>query len=372
MIHPHICSMKRFILLFLPLGLFAQHSPYSFTVVRDNKATPVEDQCQTGTCWSFATISFLESEIQRKGGPVVDLSEMYQVRMMYPRKISSYLRYQGKNQLSQGGLSHDVIACIRDFGMVPESAYTGNATIHDHSALDALIAGLTNTLLQQRLFEKNQEWMKPVQAILDSYLGVPPAVFQFNNSKHTPITFRDAMNIRAEEYIGLTSFTHQPWYQPMVVEVPDNWSHGTYYNLPMAELIEATDAALNAGFTVSWDGDVSEPGFSHQSGVAILPADTALSSAPRTIVTELPSDPARRQRWYEQLRTTDDHLMHITGTAKDQNGSMYYITKNSWGTGNAYKGFLYMSRPYFFYKTICIYVHRDALNPVLRKKLGIG
>jgi bleomycin hydrolase len=364
--------MIRYFLFLLPLGVFAQTSTYTFTVVRDNKATPVEDQCMTGTCWSYATISFLESEIQRKGGQAVDLSEMFNVRMTYPRKAASYVRYQGKTQLSQGGLSHDVFETVRQAGLVPESAYTGNATYHDHTALDVLIGAVTEAALEKKLYEKNNDWLSAVEGMLDGMLGAPPAFFQYNGQKYTPLTFRDAMGIKPEEYVGLTSFTHKPWYSPMVVEVPDNWSHGTYYNLPMNELMETVDAALNAGFTISWDGDVSEPGFSHSSGVAIQSTDTVSTTINlRGAQTELATDQNRRQRWYEQLKTTDDHLMHITGTAKDQKGNIFYITKNSWGDKNPYKGFLYMSKPYFYYKTICIYVHRDALNPILKKKLGL-
>ena len=74
-----------------------------------------------------------------------------------------------------------------------------------------------------------------------------------------------------------------------------------------------------------------------------------------------------------QFVTTDDHLMHITGIAKDQNGTKYYITKNSWGAdGNKFGGYLNMSESYVRAKTICVMVHKDSLPKELRKKLGIN
>jgi bleomycin hydrolase len=55
--------------------------PYTFSIVKENAVGSIENQCQTGTCWSFATVSFLEAEVLRKGGKSVDLSEMYNVRI---------------------------------------------------------------------------------------------------------------------------------------------------------------------------------------------------------------------------------------------------------------------------------------------------
>jgi len=363
---------RLLLLLLLPLPSLAQSSPYQFTVVKDNTAGAVENQCATGTCWSFATISFLESEIQRKGGQIVDLSEMFNVRMTYPKKVESYLRYQGKQQFSMGGLSHDVFDIVHEYGLMPEEAYTGNAVYHDHSTLDALLEGMVQNILDKKLYVSNQEWKKAMNGILDGMLGTAPSEFLYGGKKYTAQTFRDAMGIRTEDYVGLTSFTHRPYYSPMVVEVPDNWSHASYLNVPMTEMIEVMDHALKNGYTISWDADVSEPGFSFSQGIAVMPVDEiGKNQFSRTIISELKPDAALRQDLYERQETTDDHLMHITGLAKDQQGNEYYIIKNSWGSSNPYKGFQYISKSYFYYKTISIYVHKDGIPVLLKKKFGM-
>ena len=195
--------------------------------------------------------------------------------------------------------------------------------------------------------------------------------------------------------VMLTSFTHKPYYQAFEVEIPDNWEHAKMYNLPLDEMMEATDYALKNGYTVCWDGDVSEKGFSFKHGVAINPetgktedlkdtdfarwqgmdAQERLNEAfkfeypcPEVKVT-----PEIRQKGYESFVTTDDHLMHLTGIAKDQNGTKYYITKNSWGTDrNDFGGYLNMSESYVRAKTIYVLVYKDALSKDMKKKLGLA
>jgi bleomycin hydrolase len=359
------------IICMMPFAVSAQGEPYIFSLISEGKAGPVENQGKTGTCWSFATVSFMESEVHRKTGQLVDLSEMYNVRMTYPRKVESYVRRQGKTQFSMGGLSHDVLDVIREVGVMPESVYGSTSDGYDHGTLDAVMEGLAKTIVEKRLYASGPGYLRAVYEVLDGYLGETPSMFEFNGKSYTPVTFRDALGIRTDEYVGLTSFTHRPYYAPMVVEVPDNWSQGAYYNLPMDELMDAAEQALKSGYTVSWDADVSEPGFLFKEGLALMPVDVSSPVNVAERVAEWEPDPARRQQWYEMQETTDDHLMHITGLARDHAGYIYFVTKNSWGTQNRYSGYQYISRPYFYYKTISIYLHRDALSPSLKKKLGI-
>ncbi|MBL7942550.1 MAG: aminopeptidase [Flavobacteriales bacterium] len=371
--------MKSFFSLLAALlfaaGLIAQDSPYQFTTIKNLDVTATEDQCASGTCWSFATISFLESEIIRLGHAPVDLSEMYNVRMMYPRKADSYVRFQGKQQFGPGGLMHDVLNTVRDHGMVPETAYTGleeGQTRHDHGLLDIMLESTVKTTLDKKLNEQNNDWKKAVDAMLDAYLGPAPKEFDYAGKHYTPQSFRDEVKINPNDYISLTSFSHHPYYSPFVLEVPDNWAKGSFYNVTIDELQQAVDNAITTGYTVAWDADVSEKGFSFKNGMAILPTDeTPKEDWFKKVVSEKKVDQAMRQEGFDNFQTTDDHLMHITGTAKDQNGNIYYTTKNSWGTGNAYKGFQYVSQAYFRSKTIGIVIHKDALPKELRKKLGV-
>lgn len=349
--------------------------PYQFTIMKDNAAGQMEDQCATGTCWSFATISFIESEIIRKGNKPIDLSEMYNVRINYSRKADSFVRYQGKQQFGPGGLGHDVLDVVRDHGIVPEVAFKGlqpGKTEYDHGGLDGMLESTVKTVVDKKLNESGNDWKETVESMLNAGIGVVPEQFEYEGKRYTPASFRDAMKINANDYVSITSFTHHPFYFQFVLEVPDNWSKGSFYNLPLDEFMRVMDNALDNGFTIAWDADVSERGFSFSKGLGIL-VDESIKKEEmwNGVMRESEVSPQERQDAFDSFKTTDDHLMHITGKAKDQNGTVYYITKNSWGTENPYKGFQYVSRNYVMMKTVSIVVHKDALPKDLKTKLNI-
>ncbi len=348
---------------------------YTFSIVKENAVGSIENQCQTGTCWSFATVSFLEAEVLRKGGKPVDLSEMYNVRITYPLKADAYVRYQGKQQFGPGGLSHDVLRVVAEHGMVPQSAYSGmktGITEHNHGGLDALLESTVKTVLDKKLNEEGAAWKNSVEGILDAEIGAVPSSFEFNGKKFTPAQFRDELKINASDYVSISSFTHHPYYSPFVLEVPDNWAKGSFYNVPLQDLERITENALDNGYTIAWDADVSEKGFSYLQGVAVLPASMPKKDEWWTIIhPESTPTAVSRQDAFDRFETTDDHLMHITGKSKDQQGNTYYITKNSWGATNPFKGYLHVSKNYYLMKTVGIVVHKDAIPLEIRTKLGL-
>ncbi len=350
-------------------------SPYVFTTIKNNAAGATENQCATGTCWSFATISFLESEILRKGGKAVDLSEMFNVRVNYSRKVDSYIRFQGKQQFGPGGLSHDVTLVLKYDGLVPEAAYSGfleGQKEYDHGALDVILEAVVKSVLDNKLNEKNNDWKVSVEGILDANVGKIPNEFEYEGKKYTPSSFRDAQQLTADDYVSITSFSHHPFYSQFVLEVPDNWAKASYYNVPLNDMQLILDNAIDNGHTIAWDADVSEKGFSFQEGIAVLPEASANKDELwKNVVVEKAVTQQNRQEGFDQFKTTDDHLMHITGKAKDQNGNIFYMTKNSWGVSNMYQGYQYVSTNYFQMKTIGIMVHKDAIPNALKKKLGI-
>lgn len=368
-----------FVLIIAAIQSIAQQtnpSPYTFTTVKENTVGATENQCQTGTCWSFATVSFLEAEIIRKGNKPVDLSEMYNVRLTYPRKADSFVRYQGKQQFGPGGLSHDVIDILRDYGVVPESVYSGlknGTTEYNHTGLDAMLESTVKTVLDRKLNEEGNDWKRSVEGMLDAEIGpLPSSNFDYNGKQYTPASFRDALKLNPDDYVSITSFNHHPFYTRFVLEVPDNWSKGSFYNVTIDELGRIADSAIDAGYTIAWDADVSEKGFSFTQGVAVLPAEQPKKEEWWTKVhPEAVPTQAARQEAFDRFETTDDHLMHITGKSKDQSGNVYYITKNSWGTGNPYGGYQHVSRNYYLMKTVGIVVHKDAIPADIKSKLGI-
>ncbi|RXR33010.1 aminopeptidase [Flavobacterium piscinae] len=369
--------MKR-ICLFIGLicTLNGVSQSYSFQTIKEIPCTPIISQGITVTCWSFSTTSFLEAEITRLTGKSIDLSEMYTVRNTYPKKAENYVMRQGKAQFSEGGLAHDVINSIKEYGLVPNTAYTGLNGMeekHNHAEMQALLSGMLNVFIDNPGKKLSPKWKASIQAVLDVYLGKNPTDFMYEGKKYTPVSFLAYTTINPDSYVSLTSFTHQPYYKSFILNIPDNFSNGSFYNLPLEELVQNIDNALDKGFTLSLDCDVSEPYFSGKYGIAVVPADEADN---KTILTEIKPEktitPEYRQQEFENLTTQDDHLMHIVGKVKDQKGNSYYKVKNSWGTENlGNEGYVYMSVAYLKLKSISVLVHQDALLTTTKKRLQL-
>lgn len=376
--------MKRMSFLLLSVALAApaavaqQDQAFQFDIVSQVPTTSVKDQARTGTCWSFASSSFVETELLRMGGEPVDLSEMYFVRMVYPQKVWNFVRLHGNATLGQGSLGGDVMRAIREYGAVPEAAYPGRrygAEQHDHDEVFSLLQAVAETLVDQR--ELSPVWPDAIDGILDAYLGAVPEEFTYRGTTYTPRSFADALGLDPDDYVELTSFTHHPFNAWFAIEIPDNWARNRSYNVPLDQLMGVIDHALGQGYSVDWDGDVSEPGFCHGEGVAVLPAVSweARSDEERQRICATPEAEAEvtqetRQAQFDSHRSTDDHLMHIVGIARDQLGTKYYLTKNSWGETGAQDGYVYMSESYVRAKTISIVVHRGALPPGLQRALA--
>ena len=371
---------------------------YRFTDVKILPVTPVKDQSRSGTCWCYSTLSFLESEILRAGGPELDLSEMWIVRHSFMDKAEKYVRMHGTINFAEGGASHDVTEGIKAHGIVPFEVYPGlnygteKPDFHELSVvlkayLDAVVK--TGDKSGKAL---STAWKRGFDAILDEYFGPLPETFTYEGKEYTPETFAAQLPIDLDNYIDISSFTHHPFYTQFIIEVPDNWMWGTVYNVPLDEMMQIIDHALEQGYTVSWGTDVSEKGFSRTKAIGIVPeADTESMSGTeaerwgkltdkekeaalykfdkpgkeRTITQQM------RQTAFDNYETTDDHGMLIMGTATDQAGNRYYKVQNSWNVLPPYDGFWYFSRPFVAYKTTSIMVNKQALPKEIARKLGL-
>ncbi len=351
---------------------------YEFSTIIDIEASAVKSQGITGTCWSFSASSFLESEIYRKSGEFIDISEMFNVHNTYHMKAWNYVMRQGKIQFSEGGLAHDVMNSVQMNGMVPESAYSGlltGAKRHDHSKIVPQLKTVLDAYIKDGKDSKYPDWEKATDSILDIELGNLPQVFVYKGVTYTPQKFLEMTEIEVSDYVTLTSFNHVAYNTEFVLNIPDNFSNGSFKNIKLDQLVEATDEALKNGYTLALDCDVSEKTFSQKHGLAVVPKDLENNKKALTyIVEEAEISEEYRQSEFENYNTTDDHLMHIVGLVKDQNGTEYYKVKNSWGStgdrvGNG--GYVYMSKPFFRLKTISVMVHKNAIPESIKKDLKI-
>ncbi|PLX23088.1 MAG: aminopeptidase [Marinilabiliales bacterium] len=356
------------------ISTFAQekNEGYQFKDLTDIKVTTVKDQQSTGTCWSFSTTSFIEAELLRMNNKVYDLSEMYFVRYAYEEKGQDFVRYHGNNNFGEGGQAHDVMNQIKRYGFITQEAYQGNQYDpgnYRHRELDKILQAILDVIITKPNRKLTTVWFDAYKSVLDAYLGEVPANFNLNGKEITPKDFVKKENFNTNDYLELTSFIHHPVNEKVILEVPDNWSNDYYYNITLEDFMEVMNYALKEGYTFVWDGDVGHDGFEHKKNVAVVPAGDYDFTEPKE---EKKIDVDFRQKQFDNLTTTDDHLMHITGLAKDQNGTIYYKTKNSWGDdSNSLGGYLYMSESYMRLNSIAIMVHKDAIPKEIKNKLGL-
>lgn len=339
--------------------------------------TSVKNQSITGTCWCFSATSLVESQCIKKNLGEFDISEMYTVRNIYVEKAHNYILRQGHTQFGQGGLGHDLIRAIATYGAVPENVYSGllaGNTSHNHVKLADYLKNYLDSIL--KITPVPSDWSRGYVHILDSMLGASPVDFVYNGKKFTPKSFAtEVLKFNPDEYVNITSFTHHPYYEPFIIEVPDNFSNGAYYNLPLNEMIQLTKDVISSGYTVLWDADVSNSGFMQERAIAYQ-MDSGLQIKTKgelntVSMNEIKWDAAKRQKLYENLTTQDDHLMHITGMEKKANGKTLFSVKNSWGDIGPLHGYINVTEAYFAINTISLIIPKAAIPKTLLEKLKI-
>ena len=397
-----ICGLMAVSAAFTMLADDAKQKPdtvagFVFTDTKVVPGTSVKDQNKSGTCWCFSSLSFFENELLRKTGKEMDLSEMYVVRHCYNDKAIKYVRMYGALNFAQGGSALDVPYVWSTYGIVPEGAYTGlnyGEDKHSHYEMaEALTAYVKAIVKKPNRKSLSTAWNQGFNGILDAYLGELPAEFEYEGKTYTPQSFAASLPIDMNDYVAVTSFTHHPFYKPFVLEVSDNWLFGEFQNVPLNEMKEIVDYALDNGYSVDWAADVSEGGFKWNDGVALMPkakteADMEGTELARWVklsdrdreaerfrfkgpAEEIEVTQELRQEWFDRQETTDDHGMVIEGRAVDQKGNKYYKVKNSWDTNQVYGGYFYVSEAYFLAKTLNIYLHKDGIPKEIKSKLGL-
>ena len=380
------------------VGVFAQETTdttFVFTDIKVNPTTSIKDQNRTGTCWSFSGVSFIENELLKNGKGEYDLSEMYVVRQCYIDKAINFIRYYGKTNFGEGVGLLDVPYVFDKYGMLPEVAYTGlnyGEEKHNHGELAAVLTSYLNEIVKNPNKKLSTAWLNGYIGILDAYLGKVPETFTYDGKQYTPRSFADMLGLNMNDLVAVSSFTHHPFYKPFVLEVPDNWCNGQYYNVPLEEMMEIVDNAIDEGYTVLWAADVSEKGFKWYEGVALLPKvdrnkERTGTELARWVklrssekedelydfkgpVEEVEATQDIRQKGFDNSETTDDHGMVIVGKAVDQKGNKYFKVKNSWDTDQVYNGYFYVSETYFKLKTMGIMINKKAIPTSITKKLG--
>ena len=377
------------------LLLHAQEDGFQFTTVKENPITSIKNQNRSGTCWAFSSLGFFESELLRMGKGEFDLCETFLEHKTYEDRAKASVRLHGDISFAQGGSFYDAVYCMKNYGMMPETAMPLPGTLYgdtlnNFTEFFQVLEPMVNGIAKGQQKKLSPAWFKAINAVLDTYLGEVPETFTHNGKTYTPQSYMASLGLNLDDYVSLTSYTHHPFYEPFILEIQDNWRWGSSYNLPLDEFMQVMDNAVRQGYTFAWGADVSEVGFT-RNGIAVMPdiekapdltgSDMAhwlgLSATERrTEATKRPMPEVEvtqemRQEAYDNWETTDDHGMVIYGIATDQNGKEYFMVKNSWGLSGKYKGIWYASKAFVAYKTMNILVHKDAVPKDIKKKLGL-
>lgn len=367
---------------------------YQFTIIKENPVTSIKNQNRSSTCWAFSGNALLESELLRQGKDSTDLSEMFVVHHSYTDKAEKYVRLHGSLNFAPGGSFEDVLFTFKNYGAIPEEVMNGlnyGEKMHVHNEMDDVAKAYIDAIIAQK--KLSTAWKKGFSSIIDSYLGELPQSFSYKGKTYTPQSYAASLGLDADNYVSLTSFTHHPFYEPFVIEIPDNWRWANSYNLPVDEMMSTIEQAVMNGYTVAWAADVSEKGFT-RNGIGVIPdtnenemsgsdqarwlgltqkeKDDEIKKIVESPCKEITATQQDRQEAFDNYQTTDDHGMLIYGIAKDQTGKKYYMVKNSWGTNNKYKGTWYVSEPFVRYKTISVVVNKNAIDKNLRKSLKLN
>ncbi len=371
-----------------------------FTTVIENPVTSIKNQNSSGTCWAYSSFAFLESEAIKKNPELkgIDLCESFLVSKTYVDRADRHVRTHGDASFSQGGSFYDAIFCMKHYGLIPEGIMPYPTTLYGDSLYNfgtffPPMEAYVKTIATSEAKKINPAWKKSMQSMVDNYFGTCPTEFEYKGKKYTPQSFvKDYLKLDPNDYVSITSYTHQPYYESFILEIQDNWRWGSSYNLPLNEFMRVMEESVKNGWTFAWGADVSEDGFSRRTG-----KNRCVATVPNTKVTAcVGSDQSRwtgekagakiaeidgagekaiteemRQLAYDNWETTDDHGMQIYGIAKDQHGKEYFMMKNSWGESGPYKGFWYISKPYVAYKTMNIVINKNAIPADIRSKLGI-
>ena len=381
-------------ILSMPATLFAQERVYQITDDVVVPHTSVKNQSQSGTCWCFAGVAMIEAEIMKKYNVEIDLSEMYLVRWAYANKFEKYIRMQGVCNFSPGGEVFDALYAINESGMITDEAYNGlvlGENKHQHGELHTVLAEYGKIVNKQHNGKISKAWPNMVQSILDVYLGEVPATFNFDGAEYNAKSFAEKYPLNIDDYVQISAFTNHANYRPYIMPIQDNWANTMSYNMPLDELMNELDNALNSGYTVGWAQDVSDKGFS-RTGVGVVLEDDiekirqsdekkykkmsdddikASLYKFETVMPEKEVTEEMHQEAYDNGKTTDDHSMLIVGIAYDQDGTKYYKVKNSWSEGHGYDGYWYCSVPFVRLHTMFFTLHKDGLTTEMKSKLEL-
>ncbi len=301
------------------------------------KTTPVKEQGESNSCWIYGVLAMLETD-RLEQGDSIHLSPAYLERALLQQKAKEM--YLGASPLcvNVSGMMPYAFRLMNQVGLLSYDSYHVDEGTNTPFLVKKIALMAQQGAAQKQGFAHLEE---RVDNLLDSEMGALPTWVFLYGMQYSPKQFANSI-YKPNEYQAYTSFTHHPFNSSFALEVPDNTERSEFINVPLDSLMHLIDQSLLNHRAVCWEGSLNKGEFMYHKGVARLPQH-------HTAVNQ-----NERQKAFERLSTTDQHVMCIVGKAHSLKGKTYYIAKNSWGTNNPYHGFMYLSADYIKLRTIAI------------------
>ncbi|MBQ2214791.1 MAG: cysteine protease [Prevotella sp.] len=333
--------------LFFACGQRQAKKQTSFTDEVRLKTTPVKSQGKSSLCWIYSMLATIETEHLMQGDSV-NLSEDYIARMWLNHEARECYLNQGKTSVNMRGTALMTLRLLEKYGAEPYDSYHQKKDVNYHVLCNKLTQISRNASIKRLGFKQLN---KDVEALMDEEIDFLPRFVFMAGAEYTPLEFGHSV-CRPHEYVALTSFSHHPFGEEFVLEIPDNQLKDKVMNVPIDSLMRRIDTSIRHNHPVCWEGDVTEPMFSHPIGIGKLTPNQSKDLKKTKDKQQL------RQQQFERFNTTDDHCMMLMGIAHDAEGNKYYMAKNSWGD-NPYGGYMYISEEYLLMKTILVILKNE-------------
>ncbi len=324
---------------------------------------PPTPQYLTGTCWSFSTTSFMESEVKRLTGREIKLSEMWTAYWEYVEKIKGWIARRGEQEFGEGSESNALFRIWKRYGVVPRLVYEGTTAEDgrfDHALMHRRLKAFLDWCREENYWNE-KVILTACRAIMDETMGTPPSTFTWEGETFTPRAFlADVLKVDPDDYVSLMSTLSKPFWTHAEFEVPDNWWHdASYVNVPLDVWYSLILKAIRSGHSMVIGGDVSEPGMNGFEDIAVIPT----FDIPGQFI-----DQDSREFRIANRTTGDDHGIHLVGWTR-MDGHDWFLIKDSGRSSRhgKYKGY-YMYRDDFVkLKMLTFSVHREVVEDILAK-----
>ncbi|MCF0202433.1 MAG: hypothetical protein HUK08_03620, partial [Bacteroidaceae bacterium] len=300
---------------------------HKFTTEAKCHITPVKNQGRSESCWIYAMLATIESNRIAVGDSINLSPALYESAIIEKDAERIYMN-KGMGKICMRGMIPHTMRLIDRHGAF---VYETFSLKRKGKNMRVVARGAERLARQDAGYGCGiEKFREHLADYMDSEIGLAPKNMYLYSMIYTP-----------QEFGRSVVMPYDYSFYGADLQFPDRRDGDEIQQTSPKKMLAMAEQSLRKGYAVCWEGDISEPGFDWENGVA---------DAPVTTEEQYRRDIAR-------FKTTDDHSMELCGISHDEQGRKYFICKNSWGRSNRFKGLIFMSFDYFLAKTLVIGVY---------------